>query len=302
MAKNIVLYPTDTDITDAFWLVCDDQGSPVAETRRDSLETIAGQVEGRKVTVVLPAEWVSLHSVTQAGGAAKAIKAIPYALEELVSDDVEDLHFAVGDRQAGDVYPVAVISAQLMGAMQHRFSEVGLRPTELRAEPQALPQFNDSTNSWTALLLEDRFVARMDDYSGFAIDADNAGFMLEQSLAEAGENPPAGMVLFSADESDETPVVNDLEIELRACPDKLGLLAKGVHTTSGINLLQGDFSFKRQFDRAWKPWRSAMVLAALLVFQTEIANGFSNLQASQFVDNLSTVDRRDQKRESKGHG
>lgn len=264
MAKNIVIYLTDSEAEQAQWLICDDQGNAVSETRRDTLENIASQVEGRKVTVVVPAEWVSLLSVTQAGGTARALKAIPYALEEMVSEDVEDLHFAIGEKQPGDNYPVAVISIQQMQLLQQRFNKTGLRPTELRPEPQALPRFKDTSNGWTALSSDDRFVVRLDDFGGYAIDTDNAGFMLEHSLQEAGDSKPAGIVLFADGESPLQIDDAEFDIEVRPYTDTLGLLARGVHNSDCINLLQGDFSFKMQFDRAWKPWRPAMALLVLL--------------------------------------
>jgi len=265
LAKNIVLYLTDTDAEYGQWLICDDQGNAVSETRRDTLENIADQVEGRKLTVILPAEAVSLFSVTVAGNASRAVKAIPFALEEMVSQDIEDLHFAVGDRQSGDTYPVAVVAQALMQKLQQRFAEVGLRPVAMRAEAQALPRFQEDDAGWTALSDGDRVLVRIDDFSGYAIDRSSAEVLLGQSLEEAADDPPAGMVLFTTDEAELSLDTVALDVEQRPCDDVLKLLARGVHNSPAINILQGDYSFKQQFDRAWRPWRPAIALAAALV-------------------------------------
>ncbi|MCB1753988.1 MAG: hypothetical protein KDJ38_00605, partial [Gammaproteobacteria bacterium] len=76
MAKNIILYIADPEAARASWLICDDQGTPVSAARHDTLENIAPQIEGRKVTVVVPAEWVTLTSVTVPGSTARAIKGV----------------------------------------------------------------------------------------------------------------------------------------------------------------------------------------------------------------------------------
>jgi general secretion pathway protein L len=89
--------------------------------------------------------------------------------------------------------------------------------------------------------------------------------LLGQSLEEAADDPPAGMVLFTTDEAELSLDTVALDVEQRPCDDVLKLLARGVHNSPAINILQGDYSFKQQFDRAWRPWRPAIALAAALV-------------------------------------
>ncbi len=264
MAKNIVLYIADTEFEQIPWLICDDRGNPVSETKIDSLERIAAQVEGRKVIVIVPAEWVTLTSASVPGSSARAARAIPYALEEMLSEDVEELHFAVGDRQGSDTYPVAVIASELMFLLQERFTAAGLRPTEVRPEPLALPRFKEEHNSWTAYVKDHRLVVRLDDFAGYAIEWENAGLLLKQSMQEAGDARPAGIVLFKNAGQTIDPLDSSLELEEREYKDQLSLFASGVFNSSAINLLQGEFSFKQQFDRAWKPWRPAIALLLVL--------------------------------------
>ncbi|MBX2825944.1 MAG: hypothetical protein KTR33_14520, partial [Gammaproteobacteria bacterium] len=45
---------------------------------------------------------------------------------------------------------------------------------------------------------------------------------------------------------------------------RLELYAKGIASSPRINLLQGDFSLRQQFDKTWKPWRWSLALLALL--------------------------------------
>ena len=66
---------------------------------------------GRRVAVILPAgEALATESDAPAKGAAKLAQVVPYALEERVADEIENLHFAIGDRDsATGRVPVVVI-------------------------------------------------------------------------------------------------------------------------------------------------------------------------------------------------
>lgn len=265
MAKNSVIKLIDTSLYQADWLICDEQGAVVTGVRRDTLENIASQVEGQKVDIIVPSEWVTLLTATVPGSSARATKAIPFALEDDLSQDVEDLHFAIGDKQANDNYPVAVISHELMRKIQARLNEVSLRPTQIRPEQLCLPRFQESENGWTGLLADNGLIVRLDDFNGFAVESENTKLLMDSCLEEAIDTPPAGMVVFC--QAGETwDYDNDsLNIEERECEDVVSLLARGIHNSAGINLLQGNYSFKQQFSRAWKPWRPAMVLVAALL-------------------------------------
>lgn len=265
MAKNSVIKLNDITLEQADWLICDEQGAAVTGVRTDTLEHIASQVEGQKVIVIVPSEWVTLLTATVPGSSARAIKAIPFALEDFLSEDVEDLHFAIGEKQNNDNYPVAVISHDLMREIQTRLSEVSLRPTQIRPEQLSLPRFQEAENGWTGLLADNRLIVRLDDYNGFAVESEYTQLLMENCLEEAEDAMPAGMVVFSTEGETWEFNSESLHVEQRPCEDVVSLLARGVHNSTAINLLQGNYSFKQQFSKAWKPWRPAMALAAVLL-------------------------------------
>ena len=77
---------------------------------------------GRRVAVILPAsEVLATDSDAPAKSAAKLAQVIPYALEERVADEIENLHFAIGDRDAatGRV-PVVVVARARIDALARR--------------------------------------------------------------------------------------------------------------------------------------------------------------------------------------
>jgi general secretion pathway protein L len=57
---------------------------------------------------------------------------------------------------------------------------------------------------------------------------------------------------------------DDIDVEMRSCDHRLALYASGLATSPYINLLQGVYNPKKNFDKTWKPWRASAALAACL--------------------------------------
>ncbi len=102
--------------------VClNDVGKPIAGSRRDSLAEAATQSAGRRVVVLVPANDVLLtRAIVPTTNRQRARKALPFALEDLLAEDIDGLHFALGVRDAEGQWPVAVVARKRMDAwLQH---------------------------------------------------------------------------------------------------------------------------------------------------------------------------------------
>lgn len=266
MAKNYIIYMPTVGEDLAHWVLAGDSGAVLSAPASGSLAEAARAVEGRRAVVVLPGDDVLLAEATIPGGSqSRAQQAAPFVLEEQVADDVESLHFALGSKSAPDTYPVAVIGRDVMDTLREQFDDAGLRPAEVIPETLAIPKFDGQPEGpvWTALVDQDHTVVRMNGYKGFAADPDTAELMLSGARQELAEDQVGSMVMFRTDGGDR-PSLPDLEIETRPCESRLELYAKGIASSPRINLLQGDFSLRQQFDKTWKPWRWSLALLALL--------------------------------------
>ena len=109
------------------WVLVDSNGTRRSGVSSGDLEQAATAAGDHAVIVLVPAEDVLLTSVhIPARSQAKIRAALPFALEEDLADDVEDLHFAVGDRQENNRLPVAVVSREKMSRWQERLDEAGI--------------------------------------------------------------------------------------------------------------------------------------------------------------------------------
>ena len=268
MSKHAIIYMPLVGEDRVQWAFSDEKGTLTTAVREGSLLDAAESVEGRRATLILPADDVLLaKSVVPGNSLARAQQAIPYALEDQVADDVDDLHFALGAKSRDDEYPVAIIGRDVMDSITQRCSEAGLRPSEIVPETLALPVLTASdagTVVWSALLDDGRAVVRLSNYEGFATDTAMASMMIEGALSGTSEDTQISLVAFSTDETSQLEVPEALDLELRPCDHRLALYASGLDTAVRVNLLQGEYSPKKNFDKNWKPWRSTAILAACI--------------------------------------
>src|SRR6478735_5041905 len=69
----------------------------------------------------------------------KLQQVVPYALEELVAEDIDELHFATGRRESDGRTAVAVVARRLMGQWLDDLATQGVRPDVMYADVDLLP-------------------------------------------------------------------------------------------------------------------------------------------------------------------
>ena len=268
MSKHVIIYMPLVGEDSVQWTVSNDNGKLTSAVEYATLAEVASRVEGRRVTLVLPAIDVLLAEAPVPGGSlARAQQAVPYALEDQVADDVDSLHFALGSKGKDDIYSVAVIGRKTMDIVTEQCQEAGLRPTEIVPETLAIPQLDSQGSEgevWTALLDQDQVVVRLSANQGFATDPGMASIMLAGARQALENADDPSLVIFRTDPPVVLQLPDDIEVEMRSCDHRLALYASGLATAPHINLLQGVYNPKKNFDKTWKPWRATAALAACL--------------------------------------
>ena len=284
MAKECIIYLPEVGVDHLIWATSDGNGKLASSAEAGTFADAAAAVAGRKSIVVVPGDSVLLAEANIPGSSSRVQQAIPYALEDQVADDIENLHFAVGKADKDNNYPVAIINRDTMETVREQFETVDMRPTELVPEILALPKLDPASSGpvWSGLVDENRTVVRLNGFRGFATDTDTAEIMLSGARQEYEEEFSRGMLLFHTADAIDEPRVQDLDIETRQCDSRLGLYASGLSNSPRINLLQGDFSYRQQLNLAWKPWIWTMILGGLLL---------SVILGSKFMDNHRLAQR-----------
>ena len=260
------------------WMVCNDDGHVLVNAVSGELAQAVPLSMGRRVAVIVPSTDVLItESDAPAKSATKLAQVIPYALEERVADEIENLHFAIGDRSAetGRV-PVAVVSRARIEGWLAELRAAGLNPQAIYSEAQLLPNM---PGQLIALLDGESLVMRTAEGVPLVMPARSIRDAFEFALATqvsqvAGlEPPPLGLLLYVGHEDWQAYQGEVEALRERFTGTKvqllnsgaLSLLAPAAASDDGINLLQGALAVASPLQQNWKAWRIAAVLAGALL-------------------------------------
>jgi general secretion pathway protein L len=259
----------------------DEQGPPPAAAAR------------RTVALVPAAAVLRTRADVPVKGAVKVFQALPFALEDQLADEVDELHFAAGPRDADGRVQVAVTRRAALAEWCQRLAGLGL--DAVYAESDALP---DVPGTATLLLEPGQLLLRTGQGDLLVAEPEDApvlvGVWLDQRAAGSDEPlPPAHLLVYAA--TDEPRLLEPLEalrprlqsLEVRQLVGgALPRLAAGIVASPGVNLLQGDYAPRRSFAGLWPRWRLAAGLAAAAAATTVLVAGLEAWRLQREADAL----------------
>ena len=274
MADWLLLRLPRTPEEPASWLVADARGAPAGPAQAGPLTLAAARAAGRRVCVLVPGTDVLLAEPdvpVRAG--AKLQQLVPYALEEHLADDIDDLHFAIG-RRAGETsrVPVAVVARALLNEWLAMLRASGIEPEAIYADSDLLPQ---NPGQAVVLLEEDAVFVRAPGASSVTLPADALAEALE--IAQSGVDAPLtgarGLILYtgaaewqrhSAQIEAARAHFDGIKIQLLT-GGPLALFAQQMPAATPINLLQGAYAPRASRAVGLKAWRVAAILLVSVI-------------------------------------
>lgn len=259
----------------ATWLTVDPRGNPSGPPQSGPLSLAAPRAVGRRVCVLVPGTDVLLTEpeVPMKAG-TKLQQVVPFALEEQLADDIDDLHFAMGKRVADSSrMPVAVITRALMDEWLTSLRSQGLEPESLYTESDLLPQ---NPGQAVALMEEDVIIVRPPVGSPVTLPVEALGEALEialQGAAEQGATGGRGLILYTGaaewhQQSTKIEALRErfdgIKIQLLSA-GPLALFGQQLPTATPINLLQGSYAPAKASTVGWQAWKVAAILLACLI-------------------------------------
>ena len=260
------------------WLVCNSDGHIVVKPVSGELAQATAMATGRRVAVILPAnEALVTDSEAPAKSAAKLAQVIPYALEERVADEIENLHFALGERDgATGRVPVVVIQRERIDARLAELRGAGLNPTAVYSDASLLPAM---PGQMIALLDGDSLTLRTADAPPLVMPALSINDAFEIALASQPAPVPGleaaapGLLIYAGhDEWQAHEQTVDgwrdrfTGVKVQLLPHgPLSVLAPAAASGEAVNLLQGPLAVSSPLETGWRAWRVAAVLAGVLL-------------------------------------
>ena len=147
----------------------------------------AAEANGLRVVVLVPGiDCLLTHATIPGRNRQKLLRAVPFALEEHLIEDVENSHFSLGPALPGGGYPVVVIATRRIDAILDACRSAGLDVYQLVPDILAVPCAGDAV---CVVIDGDMALVRTGPYSGFVVDTENLGLLLAGQ--EQPEDSPA---------------------------------------------------------------------------------------------------------------
>lgn len=261
----IRLHPGDPRAHVTFW----HPGSSEKAPRRGHgpIGTVAEQLGSLPAVFLVPTQEVLLTRVQlPLRNRSRLRRAVPYALEEQLAEDVDHLHFALaepdGDRQQG--IPVAVVSRESMNEWLAAARESGMLIEGLIPDVLALPR---ESARWSLLIEPEGALLRYGRTAGLAIDLQNTEAVVRRLVA--GSDPlPDGLDIYEPAGGPSVPeaVAGVLpDVRRHAYDEELDWLAPETTADMPVDLCQGDYVVDQGRESLWRRWRPAATVAAVVL-------------------------------------
>jgi general secretion pathway protein L len=276
MAEYLVIRLRADENADASWIAVDDAGTRRTPPVMGPLDEALKDVAGREVIVLVPAGETSTLTCDLPAKGARLRAALPFALEEQVADEIENLHFAPGARRAGGDLPVAVAAHDKMNGWLERLRAAGIRPARLVPEDHGLAFV---PNTLSLLVAEDKVFFNNGKDLEFVMQGVSpvevlmaAGILGEQGLVEQAAESSRHLLVY-CEPTDDQRFADDWNrlrqhldsVDINLLPDGvLPRVAVTVASGAGVNLLQGRYGESMDVGAMFRPWRYvAMLLIGL---------------------------------------
>lgn len=276
------------------YLVRGEEGMTEAAGQTDApglariVETVVPWAEDpANVVVLVPVSDVLSASCEVPGrSAAQMRRAVPYAVEEFVAEDIDTMQVASADLVRNEPVRCLVAPRSSVEDWLAFLAEAGIQPGFLTADAMALT--NDE-NIVSVLVEDDHALVRASEQMA-SVDLPNLGEVLGSvagGMADTVERPV--LRLINATLADQqAPGLEGFEIEEVPIETSVLEFLAGAFDGQAVNLLQGDYAVKRRPTGAWSRWRPVAAAAGVwlaLGVALLAAQGFwADYQASRFRD------------------
>lgn len=257
--STLLLYLQDNDQID----YQDRVNGEVLRAEQQPLDTLPDTLRGHTATVIVPGCWITMHmALIPETASGRLAQVVPYALEDYVIDDIEDLHFAFDKFTADKLLPVAVVRNSQMQHWQTILQNIKITADKLLPDYLALPL---ELGTWQIYLYQDSALIRFNAHLGTTISIKQLPQFLNLKLEEAFIKPTAIHIAYDAHNVQyNRALLNDTVVACTHAPQPIAateFFATGLKTSPALNLLQGLFS-KNQSGNQSRLWRWCGYVAA----------------------------------------
>jgi general secretion pathway protein L len=277
MTDTLLLHFSPEHEDTATWSLVNNQGELTSLVTTAPLSDATTISEGHRCIVLLDSSCIHLNHVQlPISNRQKMLRAVPFALEEQIADEVEDFHFVIGKNEPGSGMPVAGIRRDQLEQILEVFDAAGIFPDAIIPDVLCLP---GSAEQWCVLQHHERMLVEYDLSYGASIDVENLPLLLQTSLSSGDLRAPEKILLFRLDGDTSAISAQQLRDSLREQSaletdvPEINEVSYNTHPlvvfcghyldAMPLNLLQGSYKPKRRNAGKWQRWRLAASLVLI---------------------------------------
>ncbi len=268
----------------AQWIAVDSTGARRSPPLTGPLSEAGSDIGDRQVIVLVPGTEVLTTSVDiPVKGGSRLHAALPYALEDQLAEDVDQLHFAAGTRRSSGRIPVAIVSRVRLAEWIGWLTDCGIQPSAMISDNYGLARIPGTISLLVAegqVMINDgadvelvmQGVSPSDALVAIgALDGNADGDDRESNQAASPAMSRHVLVYCEAEDEEKyqhdwLAIRNEMEsVDVNLLSDGvMPRLAVTVASGAGVNLLQGDFGARTEYAGLLRPWRYAAILLLAL--------------------------------------
>ena len=284
MSDTLLIHYNPDTPDQSVWSMVNASGELTTKLTRGSLEDAAEFTHNNKVIMLLNSNFIHLnHIQLPTKNKQKLLNAAPFALEDQLADEIENLHFVIAGTSDKTSTAVACINKDTLDNILISCSQVNIKLDAIL--PDALCLTADA-KQWAILFFNDSVYIQQNPLLALSIDIDYYKTVFNHTL-DSNETTPEKIIVFQPQDETceqlEGEKLNETEIINIAYNDHPLVVFCGHYKQAmPLNLLQNDYKPISNSSIHLKRWRLAAALAFIwmITHLTNVAFQSNKLEAS----------------------
>lgn len=289
MSETLLIHYNINEAQQATWSPCNAAGELTGKITTGSLTELAGIAADHPVIVLLNSQCLHINQLqlpTQ--NMQKLLKAVPYAIEEFIADDIDNFHFVVAKNKHDNATSVVGINKNTLKDIIRIFQDANINIEKII--PDALCLAADS-KQWVCLNYRNNSYLQTDISDGLVVSHDLLPYVLASKLQDKAQTRPEKILLFceqgntaAFDTLKDGNIFDEHDIEISSIvynTHPLVVFCGNYKQALPLNLLQHEFKTRRKTSGYWQHWRLAASLAAVWLVLHLGLTSFQHAQLKQ---------------------
>ncbi len=289
MSETLLIHYNIDDAQQATWSWCNDAGELTGKITTGSISDLSKAASDQRAVVLLNSQCLHINQLQlPTKNLQKQLKAVPFAIEEFIADDIDNFHFVVANNKHNDYTSVVGINKKTLENIIQIFESAGINIEKIIPDTLCLAA---SSKQWVCLNYKNTSYLQTDITNGMIVANDLLPYIVTNKLQDESLSAPEKILLFT--EQDNSTAFDQLKSEAIFDDDNiesigivynahpLVVFCGNFNQASPLNLLQHKFKPKRKTSGNWQHWRLAASLAAVWLV---LHLGLTSFQNTQLKD------------------